>query len=537
VGGSELTESKPDFAPFQVGAVRRASDITILRKLQQMEGRGLPIALLRSALHLLGSEVTYAAFDDNVPASLKGGAVLHIRFGECIETLFDISSPVFMYLSSFDDFRHQAWTQFNSRFDSSGRNIAPHVRMLHSPDERLARRVEDWDRGDVLTVPFGPLSNSPSKLALEILDGLRERLGSRNLYEETLPVSGDQFFGRRQIVTDVLTQVRQGKICGVFGLRKSGKTSVIKRVGERLEGDPKERWIFVLRDLETLPHPPEDPIPSLLADLRTNLQPRLKAANLRTHELASLGVSSPPTIEDFRRALQASITAAAADDVRILVALDEVEFLVLPSLPGWSMPSIAQFFGALRSLVQENDNFSVLVSGITSRIVEEGRIHERPNPFFSWAVPRFVGSLDPGEARELVATLGRRMAMQWSDEALARLHQETGGHPFLLRTIASRVKEETRGQHRSLQVADVDAVLRPWQRSVSATIREVYESLESWYPDELGLLDTLLSSPAEFEELAEVFPGAVEHLLQLGLITESSDGFRPGAIASIPIAR
>src|SRR3954465_10955307 len=82
------------------------------------------------------------------------------------------------------------------------------------------------------------------------------------------------------------------------------------------------------------------------------------------------------------------------------------------------MSSIAQFLGVLRSLVQENRNFTFLLSGLTSSIVEEGRLYGRPNPLFSWAKAYFLAPFKRPEADELATSVGSRMGIDIEKGAL-----------------------------------------------------------------------------------------------------------------------
>ncbi len=167
-----------------------------------------------------------------------------------------------------------------------------------------------------------------------------------------------------------------------------------------------------------------------------------------------------------------------------------------------------------------------MLSGVTSGIVEEGALFGRPNPFYSWAKPYFVAPLEYEEASNLVITLGRRVALAWSEEAVALLFAATDGHAFYIRTLASHVVGKMPARRRVFRVEkeQVEDALPTWRRAMAARVREVFETLEVYYPDERTLLDIALESPADLAEIAQEHPTEIEHLLQLGLITEDGSG-------------
>ncbi len=198
--------------------------------------------------------------------------------------------------------------------------------------------------------------------------------------------------------------VRNQRVAGLFGLRKAGKTSVLSELAATIES---ENTIVVLRDLESLPSPPDDPIPDLLRDLIGDLLGQFRARHLRSKELSEF--TPDAGLSDFKRALQAILRKCATADVRLVLMLDEIEYLTSVDkvdVQEGEMASIAQFLGVLRSLVQENPNFIFLLSGLTSAITESGRLYGRPNPLFSWAKSHFLAPFEPHEANELARSTG-----------------------------------------------------------------------------------------------------------------------------------
>jgi hypothetical protein len=210
--------------------------------------------------------------------------------------------------------------------------------------------------------------------------------------------------------------------------------------------------------------------------------------------------------------------------------LDEIEYLT-PSdridVREGDMASVAQFLGILRSLVQENSNFTFVLSGLTSAITESGRLYGRPNPLFSWAKSNFVSPFERHEADELALSVGRRMGITITEGALEALYEATGGHAFLYRHLASNVVHRLPVEvfHRQMDRADVLRALEDWRLVIAGHMQEMVDHVRRYYPDEAFLLEVLESSAEDFATFANDLPSALGHLLNLGLLERRDHQF------------
>ncbi|WP_425829192.1 hypothetical protein [Kribbella sp. DT2] len=489
-----------------------------------------PVALShRAALRKLGSDFVYAA-----PSPIPGDGdswIALIRFGAVIERRFGITREVLAYYTPYRDLQLRTYLRLGQLVDLAPRPATPDIFLLWAPDPMMRTRLDDWSsRAEHVAVAL-PKPNS-SDPAEEIWDNLVKRLVATNLYDQTLPVTGGDFFGRQTTLKKLSDHLTEGRVSGVFGLRKTGKTSLVKELGRRAVASRSARQIFVLRDLETLPSSRLAQVPNLLEDLRVNLLTELRSHGLRTHELVDL--PRMPTIADFRRSLHTLLGHVAKQEVNVVLALDEIESLVGPAAE-WDddRPEVVELLGALRALVQENSNFNVVVSGLTSSILEKGELFSRENPFFAWASTTFLPPLSPSESAEILIRLGERMAVRWTDEATARAAEISDGHVFLLRTLATRVVDglSTDLSNRTVDLDVLQRSRRQWRRSVAGQVREMLESVIRYYPDEHSLLEILQEGMAESLDVERTYPTLVDHLLQLGLIAEDGDGLRMTALA------
>jgi hypothetical protein len=126
------------------------------------------------------------------------------------------------------------------------------------------------------------------------------------------------------------------------------------------------------------------------------------------------------------------------------------------------------------------------------------------------------------------------MAVSWADAAADDAAEIADGHVFLLRTLAARVVESLSSDIglREVSVSTIDATRRQWRRSVSGHVREMLESVARYYPDEHSILDMLITDPRQIDVLEEEFPSQIEHLIQLNLLVDTTEGLRLTALAT-----
>lgn len=117
-------------------------------------------------------------------------------------------------------------------------------------------------------------------------------------------------------------------------------------MSELAESLTSRQTVFILRDLESLPSPPDDPVPILLRDLTHDLAAKFKDRGRDVADIARLSAS--PTISEFKRAFQATLRELDKDCTTVVLMLDEIEYLT-PSdridIREGDMTSISQFPG------------------------------------------------------------------------------------------------------------------------------------------------------------------------------------------------
>ena len=441
-----------------------------------------------------------------------------IRFNGGLEQAFGIMQPVAVWYAPFEDFQFRAFQAGIETLRTHEDQATKEILLVHSPDPKLAVKIDRYSAeysGDFkpTVIPFLP----DTRPGHSIVNILREHLARRDPFFESTPVTGEKFFGRRPLINDLLEDIRQKKVVGIFGLRKSGKTSILKEVQRQVDS---ENVVSVLLDLERFSEPPIDDTGMIIARLRQRLVTELGRRKHRVKELAEIG--NTPTIEEFCLGLENLLSKLRPKGVSVIFMLDEVEYLTPATVDveEGEPESISRLLANLRSISQETDNFTFLLSGLTSAIIDRGRLYGRPNPLFSWAKPIYVGPLKRGEADLLAEMSGAQVGVTFTPEALASIHEATGGHAFLYRYLCSEVVKslDVSEFHRAVQSRDVRHILENWSALVHEKVNEMINHVERYYPTEAILLDYLLRDREAFDEIYEEFPAEVKRLELLGLV-------------------
>lgn len=480
-----------------------------------------------AAFQALGSQVVHARL-----CTQKGFemcAIAIVRFSGAIESGFGITRELLVFYSPHQDLQSRTFDAALREMGDATRSLTPDTFFMWSPDQRLRTKLNDWSRAARLAIPL----QIDEEDELSLISLLREYIYARDLFYLTTPVSGGSFFGRRTLLQSLREDVFNQRVTGLFGLRKSGKTSILMQLKEELADD---KVVTVLMDLEAFPSPPEDPTEDLVADLRRRLIAELKTHKLRVQELSELSIR--PTLMEFRSALQTILKHLEKDGHRVLLMLDEIEYLT-PSdridIAEGDMPRVAQVLSVLRSIVQETSNFTFVLSGLTSAIVESGRLYGRPNPLFSWARTVYVKPLAREEADDLASTVGGKMGIRIDPGALEALHEASGGHAFLYRSLASSVVAQlpTDDLDRQMSRAAVLSQLADWKGRVQGNIDEMVQHVKRYYATEAVMLELLMHAPDDFAFLAPTEPTAVRRLADLGLIHEADGRYEVSVLLEL----
>ena len=350
---------------------------------------------------------------------------------------------------------------------------------------------------------------------------LADQLYQRDLFDYRLPINSDySFFGREELIFDLHNAFKRSENRGLFGLRKTGKTSVFFKLQRLIESG--NEGIFIYVDCK---YPPHRSLrwDALLTRLASQLLERTGQSALPINDHAS---------DVFLKALE-----RISDKTKIALVFDEIEY-ISPNSPldkHWSVDFLP-FWQTIWHAQSLFKNLAVFTGGVNPTVVEQDLIGGVQNPLFGIVPYQYLGGLNINEIRRMLRTLGRPMGLRFDNSAIEYVTKQYGGHPLLTRIACSITHRILRDSgHQLPRVVGED-----WLRQTEA-IREaelgfycghVVSELSLFYRDEYEMLTEMACG-----NLADIYeliadPASTTHLNSYGLLSKSISG-RP--TISIPV--
>lgn len=358
---------------------------------------------------------------------------------------------------------------------------------------------------------------------------LAERIGTFDLFGMSSPIKHDKYFyGRDPLVQEVVQRIALRKEnSGIFGLRKTGKTSVLFALQRRLSdkdilieyidcqspGIYGGRWWQLLQEISTrLCH---------------------SVATKTSKKFVDLGVYDQScAANSFNHLLKRIVSLNGSNQVALL--FDEIEFItpgISNSLGQHWDEDFVPFWQTIRSVSQELAGGLVfVVAGVNPSSVEQSHFGQIQNPIFQLAVPYYLDSLTRTYVRDMVRSIGRYSGFGFDENCYDFLQETYGGHPYLIRLACSEVAraigEVPVEKKIAISKSNFEQQSNAIRDRLSQPIKDILLSLVWWYPDEYDLLLLLADGDTNFvlEFLRETPEKAVQ-FVRYGLVHSDSGAF------------
>jgi hypothetical protein len=348
-------------------------------------------------------------------------------------------------------------------------------------------------------------------------------LFNRDLFNYRLPLERDlYFFGRDDLLLEFIDSAKASENRGVFGLRKTGKTSFLykfirtineQKIGYTLLYDCKDTSVRSLHWSELLRRICDDIC-------------RLHNVKIKV-----------PTDERLLSRYLADILLSIRKQRKVILIFDDFEFITPLSVDDlhWH-DEFVPFWQSIWSAQSARRNLSVVLAGLNATPCERDRVGRVQNPLFAIVAVNYIRGLGSADLRRMILILGRRMGLFFDDGAIEYLSARYGAHPLLTRLVCSSVHQEIR----ALQI-DRPLVIDPAFLTKNEEERDsklvyycshIVSELKEFYPDEYNMFELLATKQIrEFMDFA-IFPEYIRHLREYGLITYDVDGL---AYVQIPV--
>ncbi len=354
---------------------------------------------------------------------------------------------------------------------------------------------------------------------------VRNRLASffytRDLFDISRPLSSDlYFFGRHAFVLSIRDLLTSGENVGLFGLRRTGKTSILFRLRRLLEDGEKGRLVYF--DLED----------SALYQLRWwELLGRIATGILPKKQQQEFTESN--AAELFRKALS-SINKKA----HVVIALDEIEHITpgerLRMREHWDTDFI-EFWKTIRAIQNDNRQVCFIVCGTNAAPVETAAFDGRDNPLFGMVTKKYMPSFGHDEVRQMIRTLGRFMGLNFDESCFDYLHKRYGGHPFITRQACSRLFESLKSAAKPVQITQASLLESEADRDLHlfSHAENVLSVLQRWYPMEYEMLQYLADGEIKaYLSIENSVPDLSAHLRGYELVKNSPPELTMAFLAS-----
>lgn len=273
---------------------------------------------------------------------------------------------------------------------------------------------------------------------------VRKRLGTDyDPYDIRDPVAGAfSFFGRDMETKNLLRRVYAGEPVGIFGLRKLGKSSLLRALCDhtsfpvalkdsQLIGRSRldEVYLRILRDWQQWIR--------IHWDLDYEL-PKMDSEN-------ATRVFTNTVLEWLER-----IEGARIGEPRLGLFLDEAEVLV----PNWQLQRsrsarlrkqdlnrYLELMRLLRGLVDEG-RLSLIFASLNPSINRINSFEGQQNPFHNRLQEIFLAPLMREDCMQMMRNIGGQVGLTYDDASVELISDYSGGHPFLARQFCSLIYKQ-----------------------------------------------------------------------------------------------
>jgi hypothetical protein len=325
------------------------------------------------------------------------------------------------------------------------------------PDLSAVRAMLEWAAKDAdRAVQILPISVSRarwSKSAQDVLDLVEESSLRGNPFDLRGRIAtSSQFFNRERLVSGLLAAAQAGHWVVITGLRRFGKSSLTLEVARRVPG--ASAYVDVAGFDHEIAHG-ADPAHAADAILRfvclrlaESARARWSGASIRPPPEVGASLDAA-TLTQWLRELSRACRDASGHSTPVLVVLDELEQALAVGAARLArvLDVLAIVIGRLKSAVGDA---AMPDGGAPIGVFLTSALHPLLwAPLRTLAHQSIMGSfqrvcvpcLAPDAAATMMRSLGGRQGIRFTDEALARIVEESQGVPLLLRRLGASILE------------------------------------------------------------------------------------------------
>lgn len=385
-------------------------------------------------------------------------------------------------------------------------------------------------------IPFSFSELTETKNAPKLIqDKFRKYLFDKDLFSVSSPIDhGIFFFGRRDYCADLVNKCKDGSVSGVFGLRRSGKTSVLFTVRDTLKSENRQ-VVFIPCEGSLSTVSWKSALCKVVLDVYRELD--LPTPDRISEDEYENGNAASFFEEDLEEALYDF-------NVPITLMFDEIEHITFglnlnenSKNLWWDGTGFVNFWGVIKGYYHKHPGkISIIVAG-TNPMINEVNIIKNGNlinPMLGQLSATNQGAyLRPftlDDTRTMINTLGSYMGLEFDDYCVSQLTTECAGHPYLIRLMCSHIhrylKDKSVERPYTVTAAIYDACAKEFAKSEAATsfFFMILEILTTNYEQEFNVLKQLALGNETIIEKTQN-ENTLPHLIGYGLIDSNNGNY------------
>ena len=480
------------------------------------------------------SKIFYVTHIGNISFANSSYRYCYIKAAERYQTLFHFDKEIVVVFSDFITFEPRCIDAFPAILKSaySKLRLEKVVQVLICHDNEVCKKIKQHLKDNNLNqivIPFSYedlLDHNFNKEKIE--DRFKEWLFDVDLFADKQPITDDSFFfGRRDFVNDITDKCKNGTHSGVFGLRRSGKTSILYAVQRALTAQEYKSIFLPCGTLSTF-------------EWKNALSYIVEAvySSFNKERLNEYDYNNETVATYFENEMNEIFKNY---DLPLTLMFDEIEAITFNNKGSktsneWiNGNNYINFWSVIKGYYSKYPKrISILVAGTNPMINEISFVRDVPNPMYETLSKTNQGSyLKPFSLDDtiiMVKTLGNYIGLNFKKEIISSLYNDCGGHPYLIRMACSSInqyiKEEGIKKPVKISKAIYDNAFPKFEKSREADdfYLMILNILMENYETEFNTLkilatdgDSLISKTKNESEL--------HHLIGYGLIDNNNNNY------------
>ncbi|MFA6103899.1 MAG: AAA-like domain-containing protein [Victivallaceae bacterium] len=443
------------------------------------------------------------------------------------QEMFSLEREIIVVFSDYQNFEPRTLDSFEEIYKQYQELRLDRICcVLISKDDKIEEKIRSLLKNTAesqIIVPFSYKEIFNISDVYFFRNRFKSHFFSRDLFAYESALKKDlYFFGRSDLVHKIANRHRSEENSGLFGLRKTGKTSIIFGVRRVLQAndeysvyiDCQNTGFYLKRWNQSLKY--------IIDEIKSQNKLEVSLATIEDYTEENCSKCFEKDLVKIQKKLGGKA---------VMLIFDEVERITfgLSTSSHWKDGlDFIHFWRTIRSIFQKHSSlFTFLIVSTNPKSVETATINGEENPIFTSVPFEYIPPFDVAQTKEMVERLSQIMGMNFDEIIYSKLTEDFGGHPFLIRMVCSAINKLCPSE----RPVRVDKIL--YQKGVDLFnqdylpyIEMVITVLKESYGEEFDMIKYLaLGDINTFKELADLSSEYTKHLLGYNILDKNMDNY------------